>query len=48
MMDASLCTVVILHQDKTMNDQPYHIIDQEQQEDYQQLIKLNFGQGNLN
>lgn len=43
MMDASLCTVVILHQN---NDQPYHIIDQEQQEDYQQLIKLNFGQGN--
>lgn len=40
-MDASLCTVVILHQN---NDQPYHIIDQEQQEDYQQLIKLNFGQ----
>jgi hypothetical protein len=47
-MDASLCTVVILHQNNNMNDQPYHIIDQEQQEDYQQLIKLNFGQGNLN
>ncbi|KAL0141598.1 high affinity camp protein [Mucor lusitanicus] len=41
MMDASLCTVVILHQS---NNQPYHIIDQEQQDDYQQLIKLNFGQ----
>jgi hypothetical protein len=38
-MDASLCTVVILHQ---INE--YHIIDNEQ-EDYQQLFKLNFGKG---
>lgn len=38
-MDASLCTVVILHQN---DDKPYHIIDHEQ-DNYLQLFKSSFG-----
>lgn len=40
-MDASLCTVVILHQN---DDKPYHIIDHEQ-DNYLQLFKSSFGKG---
>jgi hypothetical protein len=40
-MDASLCTVVILHQN---NDKPYNIVDNEQ-DNYQQLFNSNFGKG---